>query len=284
MNFKEVANAKFGRLVQHYSARDTILYALGVGFASEPLDPAHIAFLYEDGLVAAPTMANVLGYPGLWMAEERYGIDWQMMLHAEQRLEIHAPLPVAATISAQNAVVGIEDRGERGVMMHQRNEIAHVGSGRRLATVTMSAMLRGDGGCGNWGDLPEPLAPLSDSPPDVAVNLETWEAQPFLYRLSGDLNPLHVDPLVASVAGFSRPILHGLATMGMAGYALLRHFGQMDAARLRSMAVRFTAPVLPGDLLRFEFWQEEKGCVRFRAIVPGRDGVKVLDRCTAVLA
>nr|WP_321361550.1 MaoC/PaaZ C-terminal domain-containing protein [uncultured Hyphomonas sp.] len=284
MNVGEVIGTDFASIQQSYSARDTILYALGVGFGREPLDPSHLAFLYEEGLLAAPTMANVLGYPGLWMADERFGIDWRRMLHAEQRLELYEPLPASGTIRAQNTVVGIVDHGARGAMLHQQNVIAEAGTGRRLASAMMSIMFRGDGGCGNWGDAPAPLERVPARAPERSVEIASWEAQPLIYRLSGDLHPLHIDPEVANVAGFERPILHGLATMGMAGYGLLREVAGMAPERLRSMAVRFTAPVIPGDKLRFEFWDEGGGLIRFRVVAPERGELKVIDRGTALLA
>lgn len=284
MNVEEVFGAEFARIDQNYSARDTILYALGVGFGSEPLDPSHLAFLYEKGLRAAPTMACVLGYPGLWMADERFEMDWQQILQAEHRLEIYEPLPAAGAVFGQNVVVGIVDHGERGAMLHQKNEIAEAGTERRLASSTMSILFRKDGGCGNWGEAPTPLEPLPERAPDRSVEVASWEAQPLIYRLSGDLHPLHVDPAVAKAMGFERPVLHGLATMGMAGYALLREYADMAPERLRSIAVRFTAPVVPGDKLRFEFWDEGGGLLRFRAVVPERGELKVIDRGTARLA
>ena len=283
MNVEDVRAAKFAPVPQTYTTRDTILYALSVGFASKPRDPAHLNFLQEDGLQAVPTMANVLGYPGLWMADARFGLGWQRILQAEHRLALHAPLPASGTIVGQNAVIALEDRGERGAMLHQRNDITEQGTGRHLASSTMSILFQQDGGCGNWGTPPEKLAPLPDRAPDSEATVASWEAQPLLYRLSGDLHPLHVNPAVAQAMGFERPILHGLATMGMAGYAVLRDYADMAPDRLRALDVRFSAPVLPGDILRIAFWDEGGGLIRFCATVPERDGVKVLDRGTARL-
>lgn len=284
MNVAEVLNAKFAPVEQSYTARDSILYALGVGFGSQPLDTAHLAFLQEDGLKAAPMMANVLGYPGLWMADPRFGLAWQQILQAEHRLELYAPLPASGAIVGQNAVIAIDDLGARGAMLHQRNELMQAGTGNRLASTIMSILFRKDGGCGSHGTAPAALAPVPNRAPDHRLELATWESQPLLYRLSGDLHPLHVSPAVAQAAGFERPILHGLATMGMAGYGVLRDYADMAPDRLRSLAVRFSAPVVPGDKLRLEFWDEGRGLIRFRAIIPERDGLMVIDRGTAHLA
>lgn len=282
MDLEKVVNREFPETRQAYTARDTILYALGVGFGTEPLDPDHIKFLFEERLVATPTMANVLGHPGMWARDPEYGISWKKLLHAEQRLEITGELAPEGEIRATHAVIGIRDRGaERGAMLHQQKSVIDVATGNQIAKVTNTLMLRGDGGCGDWGEAPAELEVLPDSAPDYTLDVPVSEIQPLIYRLSGDLNPLHIDPEVAKVGGFPRPILHGLSTKGMAGYALLRQYCGMDPSRLGSMAVRFSAPVLPGDQLRFEFWGQAPGTIRFRALATNRDHLKVLDRCTA---
>lgn len=281
MDLDKVVNRVFPDTEQAYTARDTILYALGVGFGSQPLDPQHIDYLFEERLKASPTYANVLGHPGMWARDPEYAIDWKKLLHAEQRLEMHAPLAPEGRVTAKHFIMGVRDMGERGAMLHQRKHVIDADTGTRIATVTNTLMLRGDGGCGNWGDVPEDLQKLPETSPDSAVEVQATEIQPLIYRLSGDLNPLHIDPEVAKVAGFPRPILHGLSTKGMAGYALLRQFCDFDAQRLGSMAIRFSRPVLPGDLIRFEFWGEGPGTIRFRAVVPNRDNLMVLDRCSA---
>jgi acyl dehydratase len=280
MHVEKVYGRAFPETTQAYTARDTILYALGVGFGTEPLDPAHIDFLFEERLKAAPTYANVLGHPGMWARDPEYGIDWKKLLHAEQRLEMHRPLAPEGTIRARHHIMGLRDLGERGAMLHQRKQVIDAATGDLIATVTNTLMLRGDGGCGDHGEVPDELTRLPDTAPDSTLDIPVLEIQPLIYRLSGDINPLHIDPAVAAVAGFSRPILHGLSTKGVAGYALLRQFCDFDPARLKSMAVRFSRPVLPGDVIRFEFWQQG-GTVRFRAVVPNRDNLMVLDRCTA---
>ncbi|MBB35103.1 MAG: 3-alpha,7-alpha,12-alpha-trihydroxy-5-beta-cholest-24-enoyl-CoA hydratase [Hirschia sp.] len=284
MNVDKVFNRTFPDTEQNYSFKDTILYALGVGFGSEPLDEKHIDFLFEERLKASPTYANVLGHPGMWARDAEYGIDWKKLLHAEQRLEMHGTLAPEGQIVAKHFIMGLRDLGERGTMLHQRKYVIDAKTEQRIATVTNTLMLRGDLGSGDWGDAPETLSKLPETAPDSSLEVQATELQPLIYRLSGDLNPLHIDPAVATVAGFPRPILHGLSTKGMAGYALLRQFCDFDPARLGSMAVRFSRPVLPGDMIRFEFWGKAPGTIRFRAVVPNRDNLMVLDRCTAEIS
>ncbi len=284
MNLDKVIQRRFPDTDATYTFKDTILYALGVGFGSEPLDARHLRYLYEDGLVAAPTFANVLGHPGFWARDPEYGIDWKRLLHAEQRLTLHAALPAEGRVIARHDVLGVTDKGrEGGAMLYQRKQVVDAASGAPLASVVTTLMLRGDGGCGSAGESPEALEPLPAGDPDHSVEVQTLEITPLIYRLSGDLNPLHIDPAVAKQAGFSRPILHGLATKGFAGYALLKACCDFDASRLKSMALRFSRPVMPGDRIRFDFWGAASGRVRFRAVVEARNET-VLDRGSAEIA
>ncbi|ROT97378.1 3-alpha,7-alpha,12-alpha-trihydroxy-5-beta-cholest-24-enoyl-CoA hydratase [Altererythrobacter sp. FM1] len=283
MNAQEVVNYCFETIEQSYSARDAILYALATGYATQPLDPLHLRYLYENSLTTAPTFANVLGYPGLWMNDPRVEIDWVKMLHAEHRMTLHRSLPPAASTVSTNRVTGLRDLGPRGAMVHYQTDITLADEGEPLATLITSVIARGDGGCGDWGDAPPSLERVPERNPDATIELATSKMQPLLYRLSGDLHPIHIDPAVSSAAGLRRPLLHGLATKGMAGYALLRQFCDLDAKRLMSMAVRFTRPVMPGDVLRFEFWGEAPGRIQFRAVAVNEGDAPVLDRCEAVV-
>jgi acyl dehydratase len=281
MNLEKVLAREFPETSATYNFKDTILYALGTGFGSEPLDAKHLKFLYEDGLVAVPTFANVLGHPGFWVRGEEYEIDWRKLLHAEHRLTLLGVLPPEGEMVAKHDIIGIRDKGVgAGCMMHQRKSLVDAATGETLASVVTTLMMRGDGGCGDWGEAPAELEKLPETAPDSVFELQTTEIQPLIYRLSGDLNPLHIDPSVATHAGFERPILHGLGTMGLACYMILKNFTDFDTSKFKSLALRFSRPVLPGDLIKFEFWKTSPGVLRFRAAVPAR-GLVVLDRGTA---
>lgn len=283
MDLQKVVNRDWPEIEARYDFKTTILYALGIGFGAEPLDPNHLRFLYEDGLVAVPTMANVLGHPGFWVRDPEYSIDWQRLLHAEQRLIMHRTLPAEGRVLSRHKVSGVRDRGEAGAMVYVEKELVDAETGDRIASVITTIMMRGDGGCGDYGEVPPELEKLLERAPDSSVEVQTEEIAPLIYRLSGDLNPLHIDPGVAANAGFERPILHGLATKGFAAYAILKAFCGFEPERLRSLALRFSRPVMPGDRIRFDFWGEAPGTLRFRASVPARDCV-VLDRGTADIA
>jgi acyl dehydratase len=147
-------------------------------------------------------------------------------------------------------------------------------SGVLIATLTQTTFCRGDGGFGGPArETPAPHA-LPERAPDLVCDLPTRPEMALIYRLSADPNPLHVDPDVAKAAGFPRPILHGLATFGVAGHALLKSVCGYDPARLRAMAGRFSAPVFPGETIRTEMWRDG-GVVSYRSRVVERDAVVI---------
>jgi acyl dehydratase len=275
--------------VQHsYTARDTILYAMGVGFGADPLDARELRYVYEKELAAVPTMAAVLASPGFWMRDRKeLGIDFLKLVHGEQGVTIHAPLPVAGTLVGESRVTRIVDKGEgRGAVLHVEKTLRDEASGTHHATVEMVLFLRGDGGFGKdgGGDEAAPAAPaVPDGPPDVSIELPTRADAAVLYRLSGDTNPLHIDPAVAAKAGFDRPILHGLATYGHACRGILAQFCGHDASRLGSIRARLTSPVYPGETLVLDAWKLGRGELAFRAAVKER-GVQVLANGRAAIA
>jgi len=248
--------------VEHaYAPRDSILYALGIGLGADPLDAGQLAYVYEGapgGQRAVPTQINILGYTGFWADQPDTGIAWRKLVHAEQAIVLHRPLAASGRVIGDNKVVGLHDKGaDKGALMVQERRVTDAHSGALLATVSQTVMLRGDGGFGgSFGQALLPPHAIPDRAPDAVCDLATLTQAALLYRLNGDLNPLHADPAVASAAGFSRPILHGLATMGVAMHVVLKTLLGYDAGSVRGMRVRFTAPVLPGDTLRTELWRD----------------------------
>jgi acyl dehydratase len=277
-------------VVQSYTERDSALYALGLGLVrSNPAPAAALRHVYEageGGLVALPTMASVLATGPFWMQDPATGIDWQRILHAEQRLQIHRPLPPAGTVVGEHRIDAIFDKGaDKGALMLLSRRLYDQASGDLLATVGSTAFLRGNGGFGGSGDgAPAPQPVPADRPPDHEIAHETRPELALLYRLSGDLNPLHADPAVARAAGFSQPILHGLCSYGIAGLALTSTVCGGDAARLKRLDLRFANPVFPGETLLTEIWLTGPGRAALRVRVPARDDPKrrtVLDHGVA---
>lgn len=280
MDIEAIRNLRLAPIEQKYDARDTILYALGLGYGADPVDETELSFVYEQSLRAVPSMCCILCHPGFWLRDPAYQVDWVRILHAEQHFEMHAPLPPTGTVRGEYRVTGIEDKGaQKGALLHQQKVLYDAATGNRLATVRSTLFLRGNGGEGGFGEPIAAAAPLPDRAPDRVVELETLPRAALIYRLSGDWNPLHADPSIARQAGFARPILHGLCTAGMACRAILATYAGNDPARMQSMFVRFSSPFYPGETLRLELF-EDGGRIRFRAIARERATV-VLDRCGA---
>jgi acyl dehydratase len=267
---------------QTYSVRDSQLYALAVGLGADPTDTRQLPFVYEQAPQALPTQAVVLGYPGFWMKDPATGVDWVRLVHAEQGLTLHRPLPADGEVIGRTRVIGINDKGpDKGAIVYSRRTLHDAATDELIATLDSSTFCRGDGGCGGSDAPPMRLAPTPERAPDAVCDLPTLPQQALLYRLCGDFNPLHADPAVARAAGFERPILHGLCTFAVAGHALLRTLCDYDPARLAALQVRFSAPVYPGETLRTEIWRGADG-IAFRTLAVER-GVVVLSHGRAEL-
>ena len=270
---QKLLNWTFPELEHTYAEKDTILYALGLGCGADPDAPDDLRFVYEKGLLALPTMAVVLAYPGNWLESDASTADYSKVLHGEQSLTLHRPIPPAGTVIGRTRIVDLLDKGrDKGAILYTERTILDKASGAPIATMTSTAMLRGDGG---WGGKPGPQpAPhkLPESSPQLTLDLKTHANSALIYRLSGDRNPLHADPKAAAAGGFKTPILHGLLTFGVTGRALVKGCCGGDPARLRSMQVRFSAPVFPGETIRTEMWRDGE-FVSFRARAKERDVV-----------
>lgn len=274
---------EFPDVVQTYTRRDTMLYALGLGIGADPLDRAQLAFVYEDGLKALPSMGVTLGYPGLWLSDPKTGVDWRKVLHGEQGLHIFRSLPTAGTVIGRTRVVDVVDKGAgKGALVLSERDILDQATEDLLCRLTSTSFLRGDGGFGGPSRPTPPAHSVPERTPDIEIACPTLPQAALIYRLSGDYNPLHADPDVARVGGFDRPILHGLCTFGVASYAVLVGAAGRDPDRLASLDVRFTAPVYPGETITTQIWTGEDGVVSFRSRVRERNLV-VLNNGRATL-
>jgi acyl dehydratase len=288
INYQQLKSRSFPEVRQVYRARDVMLYALSLGLGRDPLDEEALPFVFEGrpgGLRVLPTMAAVLGYPGFWVREPDTGIDWVRVVHGEQTLRVHRPLPAEAEVIGCNRITRVVDKGEGkgAIVVVERN--VEDPTGMPYATLQQVMFCRGDGGFSqhNPGQASDtPLDPLPATPeersPDLVRDLPTRPESALLYRLLADNNPLHADPAVARAAGFERPILHGLATFGLAAYALISGCADHDPARLRSLAVRFASPIYPGETLRTQIWRQGPG-VRFQARALERDRIVLSHGC-----
>jgi len=258
-----------------WDSTDALLYAVGVGAGlGDPL--AELEFTTEN---CAGIEQRVLPTFGVLIAQARAArslgdFNHAMLVHAEQYVELHRPLPVAGSVSTVSTVTGIYDKGS-GALVASENHAVDAATGEPLVTTRSGTFIRGEGGFGGerGGDV---AWQRPEREPDHRVVLATRPEQALLYRLSGDRNPLHVDPKFAARGGFDKPILHGLCTYGVTGRALLHALCGSDPARFGSMYGRFSRPVWPGDTLTVSIWADGDGAALFQTTRP--DGVVVIDR------
>jgi acyl dehydratase len=280
--YDELMQAKSTGLTAKYGDRETMLYALGIGFMRDPMNEAELPFVYENNLQTVPTMATVIGWgQGGTMAKS--GINYLMVVHGEQRLTMHKPLPAAAEVVFDERVVGVFDKGkDKGAVIVTERVMKEKASGDKLCTLMSSTFARGDGGFGGPKDgAPEPHK-TPDRKPDLTHEADTRADQAFIYALSGDRNPLHRDPKIAKMAGFPRPILHGLCSYGTACRSVISAVCKYDAKKITGFDVRFSAPVFPGETIVTEMWIDG-AVVSFRSRLKERD-VVVLNNGKCTLA
>ena len=254
--------------------RDAMLYALGIGLGADPLDPNELPFVYENGLRAVPTLATVLamteGYSRLFA---RSGINFARVVHGEQAVELHRPLPPEGEATAASRIAAVYDKGEKGAILIVETTLSGKG-GEALATLRSAIFARADGGFGGPSEGEAAPHPRPDRAPDQTLDIPTRPDQALLYRLNGDRNPLHADPAFAKMVGFPRPILHGLCTFGITCRAVLQAYAEFDPARVRSHQARFSAPVFPGETVSVDLWRDGD-VVAFEARVKDREAVVI---------
>ncbi len=258
-----------------WTSKDALLYAIGVGAGlGDPLRELQFTTENCEGIEqqVLPTYGVLLAQAG--PSRSLGDFDRAMLVHAEQYVELHRPLPVEGTVRTSSTVTGIYDKGS-GALVESESVAVDVATGQPVITSRTGTFIRGEGGFGGERGSSATWR-LPDRAPDHKVVEQTRPEQALLYRLSGDRNPLHVDPKFAARGGFSRPILHGLCTYGFTGRALLQELCGCDPARFSSMSGRFSAPVLPGDSLVISIWRDGDGTASFQTAK--EDGTVVIDR------
>ena len=257
-----------------YDPRDAILYALGTG-AGLSAQVDELDMVFERNLKVLPTMALVLGTAGFWLMDPAVGLDWPRILHGEQSLVLHRPLDPQDELTGSTRIGEIADKGPGKPALFRAYRTLKDLGGNVVAEMTELWVLREAGGFGGERALPGPdpeLLPAAPAP--FSLDLPTSRQQALIYRLSGDRNPLHVHPETARLGGFDQPILHGLSTMGLVARALVHLHCGGDPQRLSSISARFTAPVIPGETVRTQSWQDGSD-IAFQAIAVERDVVVI---------
>lgn len=272
-------------MTYNFKKRDTILYALGVGAPADWLHPDELKFVYEfhPDFQALPTMPVVYSAESIddIVKGDIQGIKFNpmMLVHGEQSLSIKAALPVDGTIICTPTIRHIYDKGSGMVMVTEvscKDE-----SGQEIAVTSSAMFIRGLGGFGGERGKSESVTIPERAPDKVHVE-QTLTRQALIYRLSGDINPLHADPSMAQIGNFPTPILHGLSTYGFAARAVLKHYADNQSTRFKSMIGRFSKEVYPGDTLVTEMWETDNGVI-FQTKCQERD-VVVLSQAQAILS
>jgi acyl dehydratase len=272
LNYERIMAYRPADIAVNYGARDTILYALGIGIGMDPLDSGALKFVYERaGLAAFPTMAVVLGWPGR-MTDPAFGVDERLVVAGDLKVMLHRPLPAEARLTSRPRIRDVIDKGPGNAAIILNTRTLTAEDGTLVATVDSSTFARKHGGFGGKvTETPVPPA-VPQTPPPITCDLPTPPNLALLYRLTGDENPLHADPERAKVAGFDRPILHGAASFGIAAHAVLRSVADYRPERLAGIEARFSKPVFPGDTIRTEIWPQGST----------DDGERVAFQCRAV--
>jgi acyl dehydratase len=272
-----LAGKTFAPERQHYGVRDTQLYALGLGIGHDPCDAFQLAYLRADSPEVVPTQAAVLAASSAWMRDPANGIDWARLVALSHRIELDRELPPQGSVESRLQVTEVQDRGAgRGAIICWTRELFGE-DGRRLAQVRGRALARGNGGFGGAAPARESIA-SPEGEPESSVTWPTHPAQALLYALSGDRNPLHLEPEVARAAGFPQPILHGLCSLGICTVVVARAMAQQqDSRRISAISGRYAGVAYPGESLRVDLWKPRQDEWRFRCTAVERQAPVIED-------
>ena len=280
LDYDELMATSVVDLEHSYRDVHTMLYAVSVGMGRDAVNPAELPYVYEQGepLRTMPSMATVL-VPDMFPPD--LGWDFSQVLHVEQRLELYRPLPPSGDLLINKRIAAAYDRGPtHGALVLFEAEARLAKDDTALFTIGNTIMARADGGFGGPRGKGPTAHRVPRRDPDLSCDLDTRSDQALLYRLNNDRNPLHADPELAQRVGYPVPILHGLCSYGVACHAILKTICDYDFTLIRGMDARFSSPVLPGDTITTDMWQEGN-VVSFQCSVRERDVVVIRNgKCT----
>jgi acyl dehydratase len=279
ISYPEILNFKTVDVAFSWTDRDSMLYALGTGMGEDPLHERELAFVYERNLKVLPTFATIVARaadPG------PLPINSLLVLDGGRDLWIHRPLDGSASVVMDGRIMSAVDKGaSKGAIITREVVIRDASTRAKIATLRSNLFARGDGGFGGPTDDGKETPVKPDRQPDRTVDIVTRPNQALLYRLSGDRNPLHSDPAVATKAGFDRPILHGLCTYAICCRAILESYADFDCTAIERLAARFAAPAFPGETISVDIWSSGRD-LAFEARVKSR-GATIVKYGQAVL-
>lgn len=269
-----------------WTGRDVLLYHLSLGAGRDTAAGPQLSYTFERDMQILPTFAMVAGQ-GISVGDQvttaiavpGIDIDLRKVLHAGQALTVHRPIPQAGAATVRTRVANVWDKGEAALIVTESEATSPEGD--LLWSSEMQIWARGEGGFGGESGPKTPWAAPSREP-DFVIESPTTPDQALIYRLNGDMNPLHADPAAARAAGFERPILHGLASYGIVAKAVVDGVLDGNAAGLRALSVRFAEPICPGETIRTAVWRDGDD-LTLTATCPDREDAPVLSHATARL-
>ncbi|MGY9073116.1 MAG: MaoC/PaaZ C-terminal domain-containing protein [Acidimicrobiales bacterium] len=256
----DAVGATGGPTERSWTYRDSLLYSVGIGAGAEDPFGSELEFTTNNSKDVEqktfPTQAVVIGFGAGGAMGKAGDLDNGRLLHGSQGITIHRPIPIAGTVTITDTISGIWDKGEgKNAIIDTTATAVLKETGEELFELRGSIVIRGSGGFGGVAGDTAPSVHAPATAPDHEVTYQTREDQALTYRISGDFNPLHSDPWFATeLAGFPKPILHGLCSYGFTGRALLHSLCGGDPSRFTSMDSRFSSPVFPGDSLTVQMW------------------------------
>lgn len=283
IDYPEVLDLRTEAAPYSWSDREVMLYALGIGLGSDPLNEKELQFVNEAyatdrALKVVPSFASVC----VWGARPGViNLNNVMLLDGEHDITFHKPIPAMANVTADSRVRGVYDKGKEKGAIIQNEVVVKDDECSKIVTIVSSIFARGDGGFGGPSEgTPKPHQ-VPRRGPDRSIDIPTRPDQALIYRLSGDRNPLHSDPEFARLAGFPKPILHGMCTYGLTCRAVLQTYADYDPSAFRRHRVRFSAPVFPGEIITVNLWKDGNSIsfeaqVRDRQVGVAKNGQTVL--------
>lgn len=277
---KKALGAELPAATAEWGPDDVILYHLGVGAGNPPTDGGELEYAYEKKLKVLPSFGVVPVFSQLGGVANVEGLDFNpvMLVHGEQDLEVHRPIPTSGQIESQARVSGVYDKGKAALVVLEVE--SREKGGEPLFTNRFSIFLRGEGGFGGESG-PKAGNHPPEREPDHVVESPTLPQQALLYRLAGDKNPLHADPEFAKMAGFERPILHGLCSFGVVCKAAVDTALDGDVEKVARYQARFAGPVFPGETIVTSLWREE-GRLLVQAKTKDRDSPVISNSAIAL--
>jgi len=241
---------KLGPVSKDYTWKDVVLYALGVGAGFSDLN-----YCYEKDLKVIPSFSIAAIFDFLSHYAANSNINLAGILHGEQDLIFHNPIPTEGTLTTEGKITHMYDKGEKGALVIGESD-TFSSNGKKLFTSIITLFSRLDGGFGGE-TAPKEAFEFPDKKPDFEVNATPSLDQPLIYRLSGDVFALHVDSEFAKMAGFEKPIMHGLCTYGYSCRALIQSLTPGEPEKVRRLKCRFSKPLYPGDPIKTQIWKTE---------------------------